>query len=176
MSKTNLLESSQSNAVNLPFNLPLPTDRYSLRIKDATFGNSKSSGNPMITLQCEIFAPEKVKARDDKEYVVAGREALYYLTLTNSAMHFTGAAMQKLGLEPSIDMENPDTEQFKNLTFSATCGGEDKPTRKSLTDAERMEGKKFGDVVTDEDGNVVITYNIKIFSILGKTKVQPPVF
>ena len=52
-----------------------------IRVKEQKYGPS-SSGNPMITLKCEVVNPDKVKCDlDGGDYEIVGQELTYYIML-----------------------------------------------------------------------------------------------
>ncbi len=171
---------ADGEAVSLPFNVPLPRDRYSWRIKKADFGQSKSSGNDMITLDVEIYYPEEVAhPLNGKTYNVAGRDAKMYFSLQDQALYrLLGSEeeegfMEQIGLKPEIDTDNPDTKQFENKCFSAIGGSEKREQRKELMAAEITAGKKQGDPILNEDGSPSISYAVKVIGDITRTKHQP---
>ena len=104
---------------------PLPRDRYTLRIKQASFGISKSSQNPMITWNCEIVSPDKIKV-GGVEYPLDTVEVIYYLILIDDKGNLAKiigppnpSLMERLGLKNGIDIITPDTNQFEGLCFDA---------------------------------------------------------
>lgn len=57
-----------------------PTDsNYANRILGADFGNSKTSGNPMITIECEVVQPQEVEI-DGVMVTIGGIKTTNYLT------------------------------------------------------------------------------------------------
>lgn len=165
-----------------PYTMPVPKDRYCWRIKDCTFGPSKSSGRPMLTFDCELYHPKTVTSHiDGKEYNVAGREAKTYFGLEGDALGYLlgnekdEGFMEKLGLKPEIDTENPNTEQFKGKCFSALADIKENVARKDLTPAQREAGQKQGDPIKDEQGNEEKSYSLGIngFSI-KRTSIAAP--
>jgi hypothetical protein len=96
-------------------------DACTVRVKDAKFKIS-SSENPMIMLECEILEPTEVKGVDGETYDLTGLTLTYFLMLTKDGSGATLSLMETLGLDPSIDDENPspeELEQFKNVCFQA---------------------------------------------------------
>lgn len=126
-------------------------DRVTMRVKEASFGESKSSGNLMITLKCEIIAPDKIDHADAKSYILAGQEITYYLGLSTelkgkarqSPWATTFNFLQKLGLPTELDTEEMETTEggeerlaylknFDNLTFDAILSSNEKIAQKKV--------------------------------------------
>ena len=97
-------------------------DRYTERVKKATFGESKSSGQEMITLECEIIVPQFLVV-DDKEYDLTSLDRKYYLSLGDTISPKTGksprdktnSCLVLLGFEPLAKGEKPSEELLKKL-------------------------------------------------------------
>src|SRR3954471_11738465 len=109
----------------LPRNMQINTNRYDVRIKSCGFKVSKEKadgkgGNPMLEIEIEIYNPESIiHAVDGQRYNVSGLSCRKYLTIhTNKDLIALKAFMERLGLKPVIDTENPDTEQFVGKCFS----------------------------------------------------------
>lgn len=173
--KTSLRSIVSSEVGNLPSSVPINKDRYSLRVKSAVFGNSKSSGNPMITVVSEIYSPESiVSVRDGKTYNVAGVEITGYYSLTEKALPKLAEFMEACGMPAEIDLDNPDVTEFIGKCYSQIVGSEERQQRKELTESERALGKKFGDPILREDGSPEISYTAKGIGSPSKTsKVAP---
>lgn len=174
-------QSATSSAKQLNSSVPLNKDRYSFRIKKATFGESKKSGNPMLTFDCEIYyPPTMVSKANGQTYEIGGTEAKTWRSFSKEALPMLlGDGVQKgfmeiLGLKPEIDTENPDTQQFEGKCFSAIAGHEKRENRKELSAAEIAEGKKEGEVILNEDGSPSVSYGVKIFGDITPTKHTPP--
>lgn len=60
MAKVNTAEAAAKVVGNFNQSMRLPRDRYTLRLKSREFGISKSSQNPMVTLEWEVASPDKV--------------------------------------------------------------------------------------------------------------------
>lgn len=122
--------------------------RYVLRIKDAKFGPSKSSGNPMITVETEILGIRDENGEFKTEYVNAAGQRCkvseidvpYYLTLTDKSIDNVFTFFDRLGNPvEDINPENPDTEWMKGKYFEAVIFSEEQfiqgPDRKPILDA-----------------------------------------
>ena len=125
-------------------------DRVTLLVKEASFGNSKNSGKPMITLKCEIISPSTASV-DGKEYIIASQEITYYLGLStelngkakSSPWAQTYDFLEKCGLPCEVDPESPNLECFDRFTFDIIG-----TTRERI--ATRQEGGKYVPIL---DGN-----------------------
>ena len=172
--KTNLRSIAPTEVGNLPKNIPINRDRYCFRIIEAVFGQSKSSGNNMITITAEIYDPQSITSvRDGKTYNVAGSKVTTYLTLTDKAMGRVADFMEACGMAPELDVNAPDTSVFIGKCFSAVAGPDTREMRKDLTDAEKLAGKKQGDVILREDGSPEVTYGVKLVSEPSRTSKAP---
>ena len=111
---------------------PFMKDRYTLRCRDAEPTVSKSKGNRMIVLDCEIVEPQE-KVFGGEKYDLTSLKPRYYLILEREGGHLLKVVElhERLGLEP-IDDETPDVEVYKGLVFDAILSSrEDKPQRKN---------------------------------------------
>lgn len=157
----------------------LPTDNYLVRVIEEAFGPSKSSGNPMITLSCEIISPETVSIAGE-DYNVAGTkiQPSYFTTKTmkNGEVDVEKTEYNKVRLDelttqfkmPAItDPENPALG-FKGKVVWAIVKSEAKAKTKTPTQEQLEAGEKVGDVIIDPmTGEPVISYFPKIDKIYG---------
>lgn len=163
-----------------------PSDNYILRVIGATFGPSKTSGNPMITLESEIVtneaASESVNVAGE-DYLVAGQQVNnYYPTIvfadadgnvdtekTDNAQKRVVVLFERLGLPTdNINFENPDLTALKGKTFYASMYADKAERRKSATAEQLAKGQKVGDVMKNPiDGKPLINYYPKIDEIFG---------
>lgn len=131
---------------------PALNDRFIMRVLDAQFGMS-SSQNPMITLECEIIKPNQVKIGgvlfDELDGIKPAPK--FYMALTDKNKSNVNECIERLGLEPITDIENPNTEQFKGVVFAALVQSQERVQMKANPDDPR--GKKVP--VTDGRGNPV---------------------
>jgi len=152
----------------------LPYDRYRLKVREATFGPSKSSGNPMTTLICEIIAPETIESADGKTFAVAGKEVRYYLPYTDSMLGRCAEMLRKLEVldkdfsyldsegneqiahinSQQFDTDNVPTAPFKNLSFDAILWSQEKVKRRMPSPEQRAKGQ-LGDPLLDENGKEI---------------------
>lgn len=157
-----------------------PKDNYVIRCMDDSFGPSKSSGKPMITLGFEIVSPETITV-DGSEYTIAGTELkAYYVTQSvdeqgNIDVEKTqniAARLKKLyeafGLDFStFNPENP-TLGFKGKSVHALLYGDVQEQRKAPTAEQIAKGQKQGDVLKNPiTGKALVSYYPKIDDIFG---------
>ena len=170
-------QEASGDVPSLPSNLAIPRDRYSWRIKEASFGPSKSSGKNQITLDTELYAPAVVNHPLGGKYNVAGTNCKKYLPVEGDGLKFTLEFMVKIGLKGELDTENPDLKQFEGKCFSQVAQGKETTQRKDLTAAQIAEGKKKweADPILGEDGKPSITYTTElVFATEDSTKIAPP--
>ena len=167
------------SAIKWNSKLRFPNDNYVLRVTNASFAPSKSSGNPMITLDVEVVSPEIVEI-DGKQVTVSGVSLKHYLTTQvmdgeNINAEKTAACAArieelfgKLGLDFSaFNVENPDTTVFENLKFWALLKADKSEKRKQPT-AEQKAKKELGDIIKDPiTGEDLVQYYPKIDEIFG---------
>ena len=140
---------------------PRMKDRYTLRVKSAEFGPSKSSGNPMLTLECEIIDP-LIKVFDNKEYALDQLRVMYYFTtkVINPKDDESEAAMitrskiakgrlrelhKRLGLDPDFDDENYDIKVWDNVCFFAIVDSKEKIAQRQDPTTGKYEALVDGD-------------------------------
>jgi|KBSSwiStaDraftv2_1062776.scaffolds.fasta_scaffold315267_2 hypothetical protein len=105
-----------------------------MRIKTADFAPSKSSGKPMITLDCEIIHPLQIVSDfDGKTYNLDSLKCPIYISLSevdskgnpSDNLHYLVTdLLPKLDMGNSIDDENPLYDEEKNpegLRFEGVC-------------------------------------------------------
>lgn len=138
-------------------------DRVSLRIKDGSFDMSKSSGNPMVTFDCEILRPTSVSV-GGVEY--AGLDQLKLplrLVFTEKNKGNIRDFYAKIGVPFAVDPNNVDVSPFKGKIFDAILTArEDAPTKKD-------DAGKYVPIV-DANGQPVKlgwTLPINLWDVLG---------
>jgi len=152
-------------------NVQFPTDSdFVIRITGASFGPSKSSGNPMITAEWEIVSPSE-KEIGGEAYEMAGIASnpmshLYYGTKTvgdeeksanqkdrlcSSSVETPGflrlAFPDKPEYADNFNPDNPDAEMLKaleGLCFFAQMSPDTVQERKNPTQAQIEEAKAKG--------------------------------
>ncbi len=162
----------------------LPRDRYVVRCTDEEFGESKSSGNSMITRTWEIVHPDSVVINGETK-TIAGLEVKQYLpTLcfdkdgerddekSDKSLARLRDENSNLGLPCEIiDDENPELV-CKGVIADAILSSEKSKQYKSPTLEQVAQGKKFGDPIKDDAGKDVIVHRIKLDSILGRSNME----
>ena len=136
----------------------LPRNRYAIRFIDEKHSPSKSTGNPMVTLEAEIVHPETIVSPFTGETLeVAGSKVKpIYMSLqskkedgsidtkaTQEAVDRYTDFMQKCGLEvpeKGIDPENP-VMGFKGKVVDAILDAEEFVQRATPTPEQRAAGK-----------------------------------
>lgn len=160
--------------------LCIPKDNYILRCVDESFGDSKTSGNPMITLEHEIVSPATVMI-DGEETEVAGQTIKQYLTTKvlegEDAEQKSKDCLANLeknynvfGLEFDKDTFNVDnpTLGFKGKTFHALLYGKGGPSTKAPTQEQIKQGKRVGDEIKNPiTGKTVVQYQTQISEVYG---------
>jgi len=150
-------------------NVALERDRYTLRVKEAKFGESKSSGKPMVTLVTEIVAPRIVTQASGMQAKIEGMEVIYYAPCTQPNLANLFSLWDKLGNNvDEIDLENPDIQWMNGKFFDAVLSSEEQFLQK-----KNAEGKYEN--ILDASGQPVsrgFKPNAQIFDIIGE--VPPP--
>ena len=161
-----------------------PQDNVVLRCIEQTFGPSKSSGNPMITLGYEIVSPESFNIAG-VDYSVQGLKITpgYYTTATlddaektkqNEERVFNSTSPERPSLyelfeidTTGIDKNNPKLE-FKGKLIHALLTSEVKEKTKSPTAEQLKKGLKIGDVIKNpKTGKPEVTFYPKIVKLYG---------
>jgi len=162
--------------------IAIPQDSsYIIRCIDETFGPSKSSGKPMITLKFEVVSPEEVEVAGEM-ISIAGAQPTpnYYVTQSideNGAVDVVKSAeilkrlkavYKAFGLpDADINPENPALG-FKGKTVYALLYPDKQERRKSPTAAQLAAGQKQGDVMINPVTKQPLTsYYIKVGEIFG---------
>lgn len=161
-----IVKANQIVSCEVPDNL---NDSLVVRITDVEFGESKSSGNPMITVKPEIVGiRNKQNGVDDhmivdgKKYVIAGLPCRpSYFSLSSKALARLQDFWSKVTGRPKeefeIDTENPDLTPYKGAVMSAVVKAELTKRTKQLTPEQKEElkaaGKPLvGEPVVDDEG------------------------
>lgn len=174
---------TNTNAVKWNNKLIIPTaSDYTCRVTEASFGPSKGSGNPMITLSWELVSPKEVEIAG-KLVTIAGvsmRDS--YHTTANPTDNAKNQANQerikdlfkKFGLDDtSIDFNNPDISSFRGKCLFCTVKSKKTEDRKAPTTAQIEEAKASGkraegDVMKNPiTGEELVSYWPEITEIFG---------
>jgi hypothetical protein len=154
--------------------MPFPKDRYIGRILEEKFAPN-NGGNPMVTREWEIVAPEVVTV-GDKQISVVGAKITQYSVV--KVLNDEGKSEKAFGRfrddliamgykGDKIDDENPPLE-FKGKCFHIIVYGKEQPQTKTLTAEERATGERVGKPILDpETGKPIIGYQLAIDQILG---------
>lgn len=165
-----------------------PTDsNFAVRFTNVKFSPSKSSGNPMFTIESEIVYPDNAEVGEDT-YVIAGvnPNPLYLTTQrknqdgsideegTEQARGYVKELYQKLELSvEGIDWDNIDTSKLKGIIALCQISPEIQEQRKNPTALQIAEAKKLnkrpeGDVMKNPiTGKPLIYYKPIIREIFG---------
>jgi hypothetical protein len=162
-------------------------DNYVNRITCVEFKESKSSGNPMLAITCEIVSPTTVEIAG-KEVNVAGLETTSYYTTTvlegaevdteetASKRERLEELYAKLGLDfKNENWQNPNVKAFENKVILTAMGSEVKRMHKTPTAEQLKNGQKQGDVMKDPlTGKEMVFYEPKIIEIFGEAPQDHP--
>jgi len=160
---------------------------YVLRCVSETFSPSKSSGNPMITLEFEVASPEEVEVAGE-QYTVAGVGKIfrYFPTIVftdgegNKDAEKTEAAQtrvkdlyQKFGLDNTdINFENP-VLAFKGKLVYALMQDDAREQRKAPT-AEQIAKRQLGDILKNPiTGKPLVRHYPDLVEIFGLAQADP---
>lgn len=168
-----------------------PTDsNFVNRIVSAEFGKSKSSGNPMITLKCEVVSPAVINVCG-VDLTIAGVETINYFSTASFTEDGTPdeekTKAQRTRVKAlyaavfgedseevkTLDFDNPSVEGFKGKCVLTQMRPKVKPQRKNPTPEQIDKAKKNrtfaeGDVMKHPvSGKDLITYEPQIREIFG---------
>jgi len=170
-----------------------PTDNFVLRVVEAGFGPSKSSGNPMITLTPEIVSPASIEVAGIEYNIQGLKVSPYYATTQtlpsasvteeeaeekskyNDTRVFNSTNPEKPSLyqlfeidATGVDKNNPDVSQFKGKLFHARLKSKVNEKTKSPTAEQLKKGQKVGDVIKNpKTGKPEVTFYPEIDKIYG---------
>lgn len=148
-------------------NVQITRNRYSLRVKEAIAGKSKSSGNDMITLNCEIYAPAVLET-DNGKFSIDGVRLTHYLTLSEGGIprYLDFCKRCNIAVPAELDTENMDVTPFQGLKFDAILDS----TERELKQRPKP-GQKVGDPILDENGVPMKSgWDIRLVEVLGLAK------
>lgn len=163
-------------AAQLPKNVALPKDRYSIQCTEEEFGES-SKGNMMITRTWEVVDPTE-KVINGQKYGIGGIILKQYLTTvcfkdgpngkevdttkTQTMMAQVFEDYKKLGLPyDDIDENNP-VLGAKGLVANAILLSKPVPQTKDPTPEQLAKGQKYGDPILDEEGKGLDTWRVQL--------------
>lgn len=143
-------------------NVQIPANRYGLRVKEAVFGPSKSSGASMITLNCEIFRPAILET-DEGKFNIDGTRVTHYISFSEKAIGRSIETLEKLGITipEEFDTDNFDVTPLQGLKFNARLDSEPRTARQ-----KPKPGQKVGDPILDDNGAPIISgWDVRITDI-----------
>lgn len=175
------------------FKIPFPVEsNYVNRITEVSFGPSKSSGNPMITMTCEVVMPQEIEAGGEMYNIAGVKTTNYYTTktLTQGGFDEEKTENQVKRIKDLLTMlfpenpeyadkfnpDNPDADVLKAMQgklILTQMSAEVTERRKTPTAAQIEEAKKTGkrpegDVMKHPiTGKPLISYRPKIDEIFG---------
>lgn len=157
-----------------------PQDNFVIRCTDENFGPSKSSQNPMITLEFELQSPDEIEVAGEK-YTVAG-EKINNVYLTTQVIEDGTLNVEKtqkcakriedmyraFNLDFStFNPENP-VLGFKGKLVHARLYGAKEEVRKSPTSEQLKAGIKQGDILLNPiTKQPLLQYRIAIAEVYG---------
>lgn len=161
-----------------------PRDNYILRVIGDGFAPSKSSNNPMITLEFEVVSPEELEIAGE-HYVVAGTKLKnYYPTIvmegdnqneekTANAQARVKKLYELFGLpNDSINFENPSLE-FRGKLVYALLYDDPSEQRKSPTKEQLAKGQRQGEVLRNPiTKQPLISHYPKVGEIFGLAQIE----
>jgi hypothetical protein len=159
--------------------IEFPKENYVLRCTEESFGPSKSSGNPMITLEFEVQSPDEVPVGDDI-ITVAGVPLRTYLTtkvldgdgdIDAEKTENCAKRLEKIYAAFGLDFSNfsPDnpTVGFKGKLVHAYCYAKEEEDRKAPT-KEQVAKRQQGDVIKNPiTGKSRLRYQPQVGEVYG---------
>lgn len=160
------LENAPKSANSVKF----PKTNLNVRVLESKFGNSKSSGNPMITLDVELTGNSNLILNDGSSVDVNGLKHTYYIPFTakNAARLFElykrlGIPKDEIPVDKEInDTNKPDPKEFDGLVFNAAIGNEEIFARQSpkgrRVDPEsgaELPAEQVGELIMGPDGKSI---------------------
>jgi len=103
-------------------------DVVTLRVKEASFGPN-NAGNPQVSFKTEIIEPETFVSKAGVVYALDGVELSFYFPFkvneagifseakTRTALGNFRSLLEKFGLDPDFDDENPDFKALEGICF-----------------------------------------------------------
>lgn len=155
-------------------NVEIPYDRYQARVKKCTAGESKNSGNPMLTFEMEIVAKEPLKLGDARFDINGIGFSMYGPYHDDKAITNILDLNKKLGLPEEINTEAPNTAQYEGQVWDLLLKSEKQIKRKQAT-PEQAKQRIPGDPILDASGKeVALGYNVKanLWDVLGLAQEQ----
>jgi hypothetical protein len=153
---------------------------YVLRCVEESFGPSRSSGKPMITLKFEVASPDTMEVAGEPFTIASTQIMGYYVTQSvdengvvdeaksAECLKRLTALYKAFGLPTdNIDINNPALG-FKGKLVYALLTNDRKERRKSLTKAQLDKGVKQGDIMINPITKKILMNNYpKLQEIYG---------
>lgn len=176
-----------SNAIKWNYKIMFPTDsNFINRVTNASFTQSKSSGNPMIVLEMEVVSPAEVQVGNDTVNIAGVKTTNYYTTqsFVDGVIDPEKTAKNRSNLEKlyaafeipfeDFNPENPDLSSFKGKSVYTQMAPDvqeqrKNPTAEQIADA-KAKGIKFvqGDVMLNPiTGKPLVSYRPNVKEIFG---------
>lgn len=176
MSETKTIRNiPRSEVVKSGATCELPRDRYTLRVLKHTFGLSKSSGEPMTTVETEILKDSQGNSEitvNGINYNIASLKVVYYISYSEKNMGNVYDLFERLGNPvEEINRSNPDTKFLNGLVFDAVLSSKRRIARKAP-----QPGEKEGQPILDSEGKEVSTgfeVSNNLGDILGVSSLTP---
>jgi hypothetical protein len=154
--------------------MQLPTDNYVMRCIAEEFSNSKSSGNPMITLELEVQHPDEVQIAGEAVSVAGLKIKRYLPTKNNEDADKSEKALVRLEQEYKLwgldfDGFNPENPvlNFKGKLVHVRLYSKEKESRKAPT-PEQKKANQLGDILKNPvTGKPVVSYEPNIAEVYG---------
>lgn len=154
---------------------PLPTDRYSAQVKGTKYGKS-AKGFDMVTLACEIYAPETVDGATGPVFAAGKKFNLFLMFVPDESWGlervFEFADKVGISLPEAIDPER-DHALFKNVAFDAIVGSGEEAFKKY------QAGPKKGEFILDGEGKKISNgfyLQANLQDVIGPASVAAPVY
>lgn len=176
-----------SNSIKWNYKIMFPTDsNFINRVTNASFTQSKASGNPMIVLEMEVVSPTEVQVGNDTVNIAGVKTTNYYTTqsFVDGVLDVEKTAKNRSDLEKlyatfgldftEFNPENPDLSGFKGKSVYTQMSPEIQEQRKNpsaeqIADA-KAKGVKFvqGDIMLNPiTGKPLVSYRPNVREIFG---------
>lgn len=128
-----------------------PTGLYRVRCLDASFTEkNKSSGNPMVTLDCEIVAPEEVE-HEGVTYRVAGQKFNIRLLCSPEKIGQVREFMDKLQVDHGGEFNSDEVKiYFRGCEWDMALS-----STEQVKKYEPKPGQSVGDPILDGEGKPI---------------------
>lgn len=136
---------------------------YNVRFLKCEYGRSKSSGNPMFTIEYELAKNDPVPTKDKKDTVdINGLGGRLYIPFTAKNKAKLNELYSRLGLDQEhilVDNEctesnHPDPKEFEGLLVNASVGCEEVFAR-SAPKGERINPDTGEKIPAQQEGDLI---------------------